>query len=124
MYFFEKIIIFLIILVFGFILIKKYVSWKYFNINEYNLKHERLLEIDNHISIINIDNKEMYTFIRNMDIDSNIDNEFADRLIQFKDNEKILKELKQEKRKIEMYFTIGNFFRNPKQYANKRIINE
>jgi len=81
--------------------------FKYRDINVYHDKLERLNELRKLITSVEKENKETENMIHSMNIDSIYENEFTDRVINYRDNEYKLINLKKEKKEIERY--IKNF---------------
>jgi uncharacterized membrane protein YvbJ len=76
---------------------------KYSNRNAFHDKSERLEEINKIIANIERDKKEIEEIIKSTNADTVYNNEITDKLINYRDNEDYLKELKEEQRKIELY---------------------
>jgi len=76
---------------------------KYTNLSAYYEKHERLFEIIKEITALENDNKEFNELIKITNLDTDVDDEFADKLICYRNNEDKLKFLKNEQIKIEYY---------------------
>jgi hypothetical protein len=67
-------------------------------------KHlEKLTDLNNIITAIEFDIKETEEIIKTEDIDTLYDDIFTDKLITYRDNEHKLKELKNERRELELY---------------------
>jgi len=76
---------------------------RYSNKNVYCKKLERLNEIRKTIIFIETENAGTDEIIKSMNADMVCDDETADKLIKYRDNEEKLEYLKDEKNKIERY---------------------
>ncbi|MDR2941737.1 MAG: hypothetical protein LBV17_04000 [Treponema sp.] len=92
---------------------------KYSNIEIYRDKLEKLNELRRTIAAIESDNKHVEKIIKSMNADTFYDDELyddelTDKLINYRDNEVKLENLKKEQRKIELYV------RRAGKYINNR----
>ena len=85
---------------------------KYLDINVYYKNVERLNEIINIVNTIEACNKTILEQIENLDFNTELDKDFSDKLIKFRDDEEKLKELKAEQKNIQTYI------RNARHYKN------
>jgi hypothetical protein len=85
------------------ILREMFLRIKYSNRAAFWRKHERLHELNEAISRIESDNYEAMEIIKAINLDADIDDSLADRLIKYRDEEDALHALKKEQRKIEKY---------------------
>ena len=76
---------------------------KYMDINKYYKKQKRLFELCEIINSIEADNKKILEQIDDANIYEPLDDKFANKLIQFSDDENKLTELKKEQREVETY---------------------
>jgi len=87
---------------------------KYSNINTYHEKLERLSDIRKKIATIEADNKKFNELIKTTNLDTDFDENFSNKLIDYRNNEEKLNVLKREQREIEKYI------KNARMY-NKNI---
>jgi hypothetical protein len=80
---------------------------KYSNRERYYEKSERLKELERIIAVIENENGETEEIIKSINADTVYDDEMTDRLINYRDNEGYLKDLKKEQREIELYLRIA-----------------
>jgi len=86
---------------------------KYSNVNAYREKQERLFDISKKIAAIENDNAETEELIKSINADTVYDDEMFEKLINYRDNEDRLVELKNEQRKIELYIkNARSYFKN------------
>ncbi|GBU28266.1 hypothetical protein R84B8_01824 [Treponema sp. R8-4-B8] len=86
---------------------------KYSNLKAFHKKLERLNELKKTIAAVENDNKKTEDFIKSINADTVYDDETLERLINYRDNEEKLDDLKNEQRKIELYIkNARSYFKN------------
>jgi hypothetical protein len=80
---------------------------KYSNRERYYEKLKRLKELERIIAVIENDNKVTEEIIKSINADTVYDSEMTDKLVNYRDNEGYLKDLKKEQIEIELYLRIA-----------------
>jgi hypothetical protein len=76
---------------------------KYSNFVAFINKEERLSQLNETIRNIESNNNEIREIIKTMDMDADFDDDFADRLVEYRDYEVALKKMKKERKEVQKY---------------------